>query len=209
MAVSRQIACADVILLNKVDLLSLDEVVSTEELINAVNPVAPIHRTVRGQIDLKHVMGIGAYTTVPRFQVPNSDAASPHTHEDHDLSHSEHDHHHSPTHYELRGISSLQISCPVLSASQLERVDEWIRTVLWDNQLPNNTEHSGLDVLRCKGLFNTISGEQFVLQGVRNMYEITKVEGQETMGIPESGKMVLIGKGLDEVVRQSLIYTMM
>ena len=44
-----------------------------------------------------------------------------------------------------------------------------------------------------------------MLQGVRNMYEVSKVEGDEaSVGLPEEGKLVFIGKGLDQVVRQSL-----
>lgn len=50
----RQIACSDVILLNKVDLTSEEQLRSIEELIQRVNPSAPIHRTIRGQIDLAH-----------------------------------------------------------------------------------------------------------------------------------------------------------
>jgi len=49
-----------------------------------------------------------------------------------------------------------------------------------------------------------VSGATFVLQGVQRMYEITQIEGGEVMGIPESGKIVLIGKGLNNDVRQSL-----
>lgn len=37
----------------------------------------------------------------------------------------------------------------------------------------------------------------------RNLYEITVVDGTE-MGVPEEGKLVLIGKGLDATVRASL-----
>jgi hypothetical protein len=47
------------------------------------------------------------------------------------------------------------------------------------------------------------SGEQYVLQGVQSMYDLSLVEGDVT-GIPDSGKLVLIGKGLNDSVRQSL-----
>ena len=60
-----------------------------------------------------------------------------------------------------------------------------------------------MEVLRCKGLFVTTTGELHVLQGVRNLYEIAKVEDEE-LGLPDAGKLVFIGKGLHEHVRQSL-----
>ena len=106
----------------------------------------------------------------------------------------------------MRGISSLRVSCRVLSLEQQVRLEEWIRTVLWESQLP---EHSGethgspLEVLRCKGMFGTQSGQTFVLQGVRNLYELEPLVGGN-LGLPEHGKLVFIGKGLDDTVRKSL-----
>lgn len=196
----RQIACSDVILLNKVDLTSEEQLRSTEELIQRVNPSAPIHRTIRGQIDLAHIMNINAYAGGIKGL-----RSAEHRHDDND----NHDHagHTVPAkHYELRGISSLQVTLPTLSRHRLQELDEWIRTVLWENRIPDNDHQTGLSelkVLRCKGLFVMESGEQYVLQGVQSMYDLSLVEGDVT-GIPDSGKLVLIGKGLDDSVRQSL-----
>jgi len=194
----RQIACADVILLNKVDLVAISEIPSVEGQLYAVNPSAAIYRTVKGQIDLKHVMGIGAYSSAPKLW--HNVTSSSH---DHDKEHHGQAHLDGATHYEIRGIASLQVSCPVMLSSQLEKFDEWIRTVLWENRLPGGTEDPELQVLRCKGVFTTDSGEQYVLQGVRSMYEMSRA-AEEIVGVPEPGKLVLIGKGLTDAVRRSL-----
>jgi hypothetical protein len=42
-----------------------------------------------------------------------------------------------------------------------------------------------------------------VLQGVRNLYELEPLVGDD-VGLPEHGKLVFIGKGLGDAVRQSL-----
>ncbi|KIJ59471.1 hypothetical protein HYDPIDRAFT_162347 [Hydnomerulius pinastri MD-312] len=197
----RQIACSDVILLNKADLVSEDKLIATEEMIHNVNPSAPIHRTVQADVDLAHIMNINAYTGSKQLH----DTSFHHRH------HNDHSHDHvqesTATHYQLRGISSLQLPIPSLTPEQFTKLDEWIRSVLWGNELPNegSSGNCNLRVLRCKGLFVTDSGEEFMLQGVQNMYEITRVEGQDVLGIPDSGKLVLIGKGLDEAVRLSLM----
>ena len=178
------------------DLVSEREIVSTERLIRQVNPAVPIHRTIQGQIDLSLVMGIAAYQSAPQLQ-RNYSVHDHHVNDRHDG---------STTHYESRRISSLQVPCPVLSAENLEKLDEWIRTVLWENRLPKGP-HNGQDlqVLRCKGLFTVASGERYVLQGVQNLYEISRMDAKDATGVPESGKLVLIGKGLDESVRWSLL----
>ncbi|KAI0004490.1 CobW/HypB/UreG, nucleotide-binding domain-containing protein [Russula compacta] len=197
----RQVAAADVILLNKTDLVSTADLEATEDLLSKINPVVTVHRTVRAAIDLKHVLNIRAYTSrvLLNTDTPPSD--------DHDHAHDhENLHDGNSTHYELRGITSLRISCPILSGEQQERLEEWIRTVLWECQLPEHSADAherSLEVLRCKGMFGTQSGQTFVLQGVRNLYELEPLIGDD-IGLPEHGKLVFIGKGLDNTVRKSL-----
>ncbi|KAF7422895.1 hypothetical protein PC9H_011059 [Pleurotus ostreatus] len=198
----RQIGCADVVLLNKVDLVSESAVTELQGIINGVNPVAPLYQTIRGEIDLKCILDLKAFSSGPDARnAPiessyNTGAGHAHDHTDNRGPHE--------THYEMRGISSLQVSCPPLSGGQFERFDEWLRSVLWDGKLPSGEDRK-LEVLRCKGMFTLDSGEQYVLQGVRNLYEIDVVGRKRSLGVPEDGKVVLIGKGLDEGVRRSLI----
>ncbi|RXW23413.1 hypothetical protein EST38_g2464 [Candolleomyces aberdarensis] len=207
----RQIAGSDVIILNKTDLAEADQLIHTESLIKRVNPGSPIHRTIKGQIDLKHILGISAYTKPPPTDPSDDPPKEPHVH----TADCHHDQDQEPktTHYELRGISSLQVTCPVLKQSQFDRLDEWLRSVLWENHIPENTsaaeegESPVLQVLRCKGSFTLQDGTHYVLQGVRSMYEISELDNsssQGDLGLPDVGKVVLIGKGLDDNVRRSL-----
>ncbi|KAF8158217.1 CobW domain-containing protein [Crassisporium funariophilum] len=191
----RQIAGSDVIILNKIDLVETDVVAETESMIRSLNPAAPVYRTVEGQIDLKHILGISAYQQPPPVQTTEG----PHVHSEN----CDHDHETPPTHYEIRGVSSLQVSCHALDQPRLNKLDEWIRSVLWENQLPGG-QTSGIEVLRCKGAFSSTTGVHYVLQGVRSMYNIEPMDSTESIGIPETGKIVLIGKGLDDSVRRSL-----
>ncbi|KAJ7696005.1 CobW/HypB/UreG, nucleotide-binding domain-containing protein [Mycena rosella] len=196
----RQIAGADILLLNKTDLATPESVAATTAILRGVNPAAPIHPTVRAQIDVSRLLGVRAYATPPEFPPKHGHA---HEHgKEHDHEH-EHEHATEPTHYELRGISSLLITVPVLSRAMLDALDEWVRTVLWEQRLPGDaSDTQSLTVLRCKGLFVLDSGAQYVLQGVRNMYEIA--EAGDALGVPDAGKLVLIGTGLDARVRESL-----
>lgn len=201
---SSQIACADVILINKSDLVKPAELDDLQKLVETVNPAASIYRTTRGSIELKLMMGIDAYSS--RQALPNNFVAS-HSHSESCDSH-DHEHIREPRHYEVRGISSLQVSCPILSPSKLQEVDEWIRTVLWENKLPDDSDADSprIEVLRCKGIFRTTNGETYVLQGVRSLYELNPVPDPQSadMGLPDEGKLVFIGKGLEKQVRRSL-----
>ena len=197
----RQIAGSDVILLNKIDLVPPAALADVEEMIYRVNPAAPVYRTVKADADLKLIMDISAFTSPPQLRPVSLSVTDDHP----NCQESDHTHAHTsnePTHYELRGISSLQVPCPLLDEARFEKLDEWIRTVLWENHIPGGSQE--LQVLRCKGLLTMESGERYVLQGVRSMYEIEKLEEEGEIGVSEEGKLVLIGKGLDDSVRQSL-----
>ncbi|KAH9942912.1 cobW-domain-containing protein [Amylocystis lapponica] len=204
----RQIASADVILLNKVDLVPPSELEATEDVIRNINPAASLYQTVKGELDLKFIVGIDAYTSRPLLQNTLHPTTAQDKH-DHDHSDPNHTHDREPTHYEIRGISSLQVACPTMTSSQLSLLDEWIRTVLWEGRLPGvrSADVLDLEVLRCKGMFTTDSGKIYVLQGVRNIYEMTQVEGAVASGsgLPDMGKLVFIGKGLNDAVRCSLV----
>jgi G3E family GTPase len=195
----RQIAGCDVIILNKMDLADSKVLAETEQMIQNINPAAPVYKTIKGEIDLKHILGISAYK-LPSSILINE---NPRIHSEN----CNHDHEPTPNHYEIRGISSLQVSCPAMDQSRLDKLDEWIRCVLWENRIPGSTTtDSEVRVLRCKGAFTSTTGIHYVLQGVQSMYEISELDAAaaDSLGVPEVGKIVLIGKGLDDNIRRSL-----
>lgn len=56
-----QVAFADVILLNKVDLVPPAEMDRLEARIRAMNPAAKIHRTQNSEIEMDHVLNVGGF----------------------------------------------------------------------------------------------------------------------------------------------------
>ena len=80
-----QIAFADVILLNKTDLVTPEELRELEARIRGLNPYARLHRTERAKIDISEVLGRNAFD-LDRILTIEPDFLEG---EDHD-----HDHHH-------------------------------------------------------------------------------------------------------------------
>ncbi|CAF1314194.1 unnamed protein product [Adineta ricciae] len=60
---SRQVAIADVILINKIDLISQEEKSKIIELVRSINITAQIYETTRSHIDLSLILDRNAYTT--------------------------------------------------------------------------------------------------------------------------------------------------
>ena len=144
-----------------------------------INPTTPIFRTTKGNIDLSKILKLNAYTTSTfSHRFPSTEPAH-----DHPLEADEpHDH--------FGGITSVVIPLPVLGPSQVLRFDEWLRTLLWENALLGDTDLARkIEVIRCKGLYTTVSGQTFLIQGVRTLYEVTLAD-EKTVG---AGKLVLIG----------------
>jgi len=195
----RQIACADIVLINKVDFAKAVNLNHLGSLIRSVNPVAPVVRTVKGQIDLAKILDLKAYSSRPEFaKDPTGERKG--EHEDH--IHGDHCSH-------LNDITSLLIPLPPLGQAQIERLDEWIRTILWEGRLLGREGQGGdmvVEVLRCKGIWWTLDGKGFVLQGVRSLYETQEQQNvDQGAAATKDGKIVLIGKGLTDHVSNSLM----
>ncbi|KII91807.1 hypothetical protein PLICRDRAFT_157170 [Plicaturopsis crispa FD-325 SS-3] len=213
----KQIASADVVIVNKIDLVSPSSLTPLLATIHTINPAAAVYRSVRGAVDVAQVLGVGAYKRVGGL-VP----LQPHDHAHDDTCTHEHEHAHART---IRDISALTVRIPPLPRAQLRLLDAWVRAALWEGfvpvpSLPNNTVPNSpyatvpppndaatpdavpVLILRCKGHIPMRRGAPYVLQGVRSLYELRRV-GDGVDG-EEEGKIVLIGKGLDERVRGSL-----
>lgn len=90
-----QIAYGDIILLNKIDLVSESELVRLETSIRNIKPGVSILRTVKGQAPLPLLLSVGLFDSSQFFQ-PQSTAENP---EHHHLS--DHESTHQPIHDEL------------------------------------------------------------------------------------------------------------
>src|SRR5438477_6156641 len=89
-----QIAFADVILLNKSDLVKPDELADVEARIRGINPYARLHRTERCKVPLGEVLGRNAFD-LDRILDIEPDFLKSDDHEDH---HHDHDHGHDHGH---------------------------------------------------------------------------------------------------------------
>jgi G3E family GTPase len=86
-----QIAFADVVVLNKTDLVSKEELEEVEARIRGINPYAALHRTVKANVPLKAVLERNAFDLDRILEIePNFLVAEEH---DHDHDHHGHDHH--------------------------------------------------------------------------------------------------------------------
>ncbi|HRF94408.1 MAG TPA: GTP-binding protein, partial [Aggregatilineales bacterium] len=84
-----QIAVADIIVLNKVDLVSVDELATIRNTIRTISPDARILEVTHGKVPLELVLGVGKYAPEKVAQRTEKDVHVHDVDEEHD-----HDHHH-------------------------------------------------------------------------------------------------------------------
>jgi G3E family GTPase len=185
-----QIAFADVILLNKTDLVTPGELDEIEARIRAINPYARLHRTERSKIDIAEVLGRNAFDLdrildiEPEFLTAEDDHDH---HHDHDHGH-DHDHHHGGLkHYHDEDMQSISIKTD--KPLDPDKFFPWVQDLV-------ATE--GKDILRCKGILNFKDDpERFVFQGV---HMILDGDHQRKWGADEvrNSRLVFIGRKLPE-----------
>jgi len=138
-----QLAFADVVLVNKVDLLDVDGLAIVERRIRNINPYAKIHRTERCNIDLAQVLGRDAFNLERILEVEPGFLTEEHEHEHDD------------------GISSLSLVAD--RPMKPNRFMSWIQDV---------TQRFGPDILRMKGIASMEDDDrQFVVQSVHMLIE--------------------------------------
>jgi len=190
---AEQIAFADIILLNKTDLVSADELATLERRIRGLNPTARIHRTERSDIALDKILNQGAFdlervTDIDPHFLPDHDCdESCEHHHDHDHDHEHHHHHHDhEDHVGAAGISSVSLSTEKLINPQ--------KLLPWLNDY---TQAHGPDLLRLKGIIAfPDEPKRFVVQGV---HMILEGDTQRDWRDDEKrvSRLVFIGRNLD------------
>lgn len=85
-----------------------------------------------------------------------------------------------------------------LQLEQLDQVDRWLRAVLWDQKLPETDRGLDFEVHRSKGRLVFQDGPVRLLQGVREVFDITEAPPSDEPA-PTEGKIIFIGRGLGSV----------
>jgi G3E family GTPase len=160
-----QIAFADVILINKTDLVSDADLREVEARIRAINPYARLHRTERCAIPLAEVLHRNAFDLdrildiEPQFLEAGDD--HDHHHHDHGDGH-HHDHDHGGLkHYHDEDMRSLSLKTD--KALDPDKFFPWIQ---------NLVAQEGKNILRTKGIIAFKDDPQrFAVQGVHMMLD--------------------------------------
>ena len=162
-----QIAFADVLLLNKCDLVSPQDLDALEKRLREVNALATVHRTTRAAIGIEKILEVGG------FNLDRATEINPHF-----LDPEDHHHHHTK-------ISSVGIEAE--GDCDGRKLNDWVSKLL---------REQGQDIFRMKGVF-AVKGQasRVVFQGVHMLLD--SADGGPWAGRPRKNALVFIGRNLD------------
>jgi G3E family GTPase len=193
-----QIAFADVILINKTDLVAAEELREIEGRIRGINPYAKVHRTEHCRIPLPEVLGRNAFDLdriieiEPEFLAGNG-------HDDHDHGH-DHHHGHAGEHHHARGLKHYHDEDMQSVALKTDKPLDPDKFFPWVQDL---VAKEGPNILRCKGIMAFKDDpERFVFQGVHMILDGDHQRPWQD-GEKRESRIVFIGRNLpEERIRQ-------
>ena len=165
-----QIAFADVVLLNKTDLIQSENLESVETRIRKINPYAKIIRTARCDAPLEEVVGLNAFSLDRVLEVEP------------DFLDSDHDHEHDDDSTSVSFVSETPLD--------FEKFQSWFGKVL---------QTRGQDILRSKGILDFDGlDERYVFQGVHMLMDGSPM-GDWPKDKPKSSRVVFIGRDIENM----------
>ena len=165
-----QIAFADVVLLNKTDLIQSENLESVETRIRKINPYAKIIRTARCDAPLEEVVGLNAFSLDRVLEVEP------------DFLDSDHDHEHDDDITSVSFVSETPLD--------FEKFQSWFGKVL---------QTRGQDILRSKGILDFDGlDERYVFQGVHMLMDGSPM-GDWPKDKPKSSRVVFIGRDIENM----------
>lgn len=163
-----QIAFADVILLNKTDLVSPEELAELESKIKGMNGMAKIYRTQNSELAMDALLGVQAFDLDRALEIdPEFLSEDAHEHDE--------------------SVKSFAI----VESGELDgqKLNNWLSQLL---------QTKGVDIFRMKGILNVAGeNERFVFQGVHMLLD-GKADRPWKEGETRKNELVFIGRNLDE-----------
>jgi len=188
--VKEQIAFADVVLLNKTDLVGANEVDLLERRIKGMNGTARVIRTQKSIVDLSQLLGIQGFNLelIEKIEPKQIEEEKPHVHDEHCGHDHDHDHH---DHVHDENIKSVGIE--IEGDLRANKVNEWFADLM---------ATKGPDLYRFKGVLS-LKGDanRFIFQGVHMQLDGTP--GTLWGQAKRVNKLIFIGKDLDRTALEA------
>ncbi|XP_006789864.1 COBW domain containing [Neolamprologus brichardi] len=179
---ARQIAVADLTVINKTDLVTEEELKEVKDTVRSINGLVKIIETQRSRVDLSEVLDLHSFDSkdganlAEKLQIVK------------------------PTRAHL-DKSILTVTFEIAGDLSEDALNAFIQDLLWE-KIFCNKDGQPMSVIRLKGIVSFADkGHQVMLQGVHELYELNETQQlwEENLRI---NRLVFIGRNLDKDILQ-------
>lgn len=184
----RQVALADLAIINKTDLVEEVVLNQLKEVVRSINGLVRIQETQKSRVDLSNVLDLHAFDGKTGASLQEKL-------------------HHVKTTRPHLDKSIITVTFEVPGSISEERLNVFIQNLLWEKNVKDKTG-SAMNVIRLKGLVSIKDKpQQMIIQGVHELYDLEETRVAWDAGEQRTNRLVFIGKHLDKDVLEQLFIT--
>lgn len=186
---SRQVALADIIIINKTDLVSEEDLNKLRTTVRSINGLGKILETQRSRVDLAKVLDLHAFDSLSGISLQKKLQ-------------------HVPTTQPHLDQSIITVTFEVPGNAEEESLNVYIQNLLWEKNV-RNRDDACMEVIRLKGLVSIKDKpQQVIVQGVHELYDLEETPVNWEDDSERTNRLVLIGRNLDkDILKQLFIAT--
>ncbi|EMR09771.1 hypothetical protein PNEG_01955 [Pneumocystis murina B123] len=180
-----QISHADVLIINKIDLLNEKQLQIVIKRIKGINSEAKMIFATYSRIeDVSSILNLHAYDNKSTLSMEPKEIT-----------------YHDPN------VTTVTVQLRVLKdEAQKSQLERWIQSMLWEGEiLSGSSDKYPVEIYRLKGRI-MLQNASWLVQGVRELYEFIPEPTSNTF---LSSKLIFIGKGLFQIPLQNILDTFM
>ncbi|XP_074052636.1 zinc-regulated GTPase metalloprotein activator 1A-like [Macrotis lagotis] len=181
----RQVALADIVIINKTDLVAEEELIKIRTVIRSINGLGRILETQRSRVDLSKVLDLHSFDGLSGISLQKKlqhvQTTQPHLDK-----------------------SIVTVTFEVPGSINEENLNLFIQNLLWEKTVKNKAD-SHMEIIRLKGLVSIKDKpHQVIIQGVHELYDLEETPVRWLDDTERTNKLVLIGRNLDKEILKHL-----
>ncbi|XP_060055739.1 putative COBW domain-containing protein 7 isoform X1 [Erinaceus europaeus] len=186
---TRQVALADIILINKTDLVAEEDLNKLRTTIRSINGLGKILETQRSRVDLSNVLDLHAFDSISGISLQEKLQ-------------------YVPTIQPHLDKSIVTVTFEAPGNAKEENLNVFIQNLLWEKNVKNKDDYC-MEVIRLKGLVSIKDKpQQVIVQGVHELYDLEETPVSWKDDTERTNRLVLIGRYLDkDILKQLFIAT--
>ncbi|XP_039614769.1 COBW domain containing isoform X1 [Polypterus senegalus] len=180
---ARQAALADLIIINKTDLVDQDEINHLKEVVSSINGCVRITETKKSRVNLSDVLDLHAFGGKASTRLFEHFNSSGETHLD-------------------KAITT--VTFDVQGNVSEENLNAYIQNLLWEKNIEDKTG-APMNIIRLKGIVS-VNGKshKIMIQGVHELYDLEETPETWKLGEQRINRLIFIGKNLDKKILEDL-----